>query len=139
MNRNPGYTTAMGCLVFLTVLTIGSNYANDNSARLDLDGTCYRKKDGLLSSTELKLGNNGSTSIVQRPFPIFGKSVITDLDGDGKVDEVECSNNPFQRKVYRRIDQINNPHLFDSADAELKAQKKRFQPMITGNAMLRYD
>jgi hypothetical protein len=138
MNGDSRYSTAIGCMVFLVALSIGSNYANDDSVTHDPGRTYHRKKDGLLSSTELVVGIDGSTSVVKRPFPIFGKSVITDMDGDGRTDEVEYSN-LFQRKVYRRIDQISCPHLFEAADAELRVQKKRFQPLINGNALARNE
>jgi hypothetical protein len=138
MGGDSRYSTATACLIFLAALSIGNNYASDDLIRRDPERAYYRKSDGLFGSTELVIGIDGSTSVVKRPFPIFGKSVMTDIDGDGRVDEIEYSN-PFQKEVFRRIDQINSPDMFEAASAELGAQKKRFRPMIGGYAMIGND
>ena len=138
------------CAMILTpVLLFGlpcavCNYMNNHNVNyVDEDGTVFASKmDGPFTYTEIRycaaieecspkgLNVKKKTEGVYVPFSETRIREYTDLDMDGKVDELKMSIHSNYITLKREKNYRTHRKYFDEADADLKKQMKRFRKHI---------
>lgn len=123
-------------LLLLAELTSLNLYLNHNVSYETRTERVYKKADGVLSHTEVKMKNDCSIEVRR---DLFGRCLFyVDKEGDGLVDTVYRSENFLKRgdhlDSFQRSTDLNLfPEVFESADEDFQNQMRRFKPIISNS------